>query len=179
MRRHGEYRPLQCRQTIEADAIALAQEYLDIHYAQNISLEEWAAVVQLKPLRLLRAFPKKSGTSAASLPDPNASRTGKNVAVPRTGDRRYRLWNGTYRSKPLQPSLQTSSWCSARTVCLWTSLSMVWAIRSPYFRKKPLPRLLRLTSALNDTLDAAKRGFGVWVAQTLCCWFLQQQPNDL
>lgn len=61
VRRHGDRRPVHTSTGIESAAIALARDYLDTHYAHNISLDQLAALTQLKPLRLLRSFQKVIG----------------------------------------------------------------------------------------------------------------------
>lgn len=61
VRRHGDQRLLPPSSTVESAAIAVAREYLDAHYTHNVSLEQLAAVTQLKPLRLLRSFQKVIG----------------------------------------------------------------------------------------------------------------------
>jgi AraC-like DNA-binding protein len=61
IRRHADWRPLALPDTLESAAIALAREYLDTHYAHNVSLDQLATVAQLKPLRLLRSFQKVTG----------------------------------------------------------------------------------------------------------------------
>lgn len=45
----------------EPHAVRQVHEYLNAHYSENISLNELATMVNLKPLRLLRAFRKQVG----------------------------------------------------------------------------------------------------------------------
>lgn len=45
----------------ENGAVQLARDYLNCHYTQNISLDELATLVSLKPFRLLRAFRTQMG----------------------------------------------------------------------------------------------------------------------
>ncbi|MBW4564566.1 MAG: AraC family transcriptional regulator [Mojavia pulchra JT2-VF2] len=46
---------------LETRAVTQAKDYLEAHYHENVSLEQLAAIANLQPLRLLRAFRKQLG----------------------------------------------------------------------------------------------------------------------
>lgn len=59
--RHADDRPIIRELTNEHTSIQKARNYLDEHYAENISLGQLAALVNLSPFHLLRAFRNQVG----------------------------------------------------------------------------------------------------------------------
>lgn len=59
--RYAQDRPVLQPVGREKRAVMQAREYIDAHYAKNISLEELAHVASLRPLRFLRVFRKEVG----------------------------------------------------------------------------------------------------------------------
>ncbi len=59
--RHADRRPWIRPDGQEDQAVQQALEYLNCHYAHSVSLEQLAALTNLKPLRLLRSFQRSIG----------------------------------------------------------------------------------------------------------------------
>lgn len=59
--RHAEQRPRPSPLGTERRAVARAREYLDAHFAENISLEALAGVTHLSPFHLSRLFRQQMG----------------------------------------------------------------------------------------------------------------------
>lgn len=61
IRHHADDRPLIRAPGAEHSAVKLAQDFLESHYAENISLEQLAALVNLSPYYFTRVFSRSVG----------------------------------------------------------------------------------------------------------------------
>jgi len=61
--RHADDRPASQRVQVERAAVQAARDYLDAHYAGDVSLDTLAAQVNLSPFYLLRVFKQEMGLS--------------------------------------------------------------------------------------------------------------------
>ena len=61
--RHADDRPASQRLQVERAAVQAARDYLDAHYAGDVSLDTLAAQVNLSPFYLLRVFKQEMGLS--------------------------------------------------------------------------------------------------------------------
>ncbi|MBW4465836.1 MAG: AraC family transcriptional regulator [Pegethrix bostrychoides GSE-TBD4-15B] len=59
--RYAEHRPQTFGSGLETLAVRQALDYLSVHYAHAVSLNDLANIAQLKPLRFLRVFQRATG----------------------------------------------------------------------------------------------------------------------